>query len=272
MKTILFHTHFSDFAAERLASASRLAHQNGAKIIVLAHIEVPDPYVHPTASLLNFALEEAQEKREKDFLALKRSLPQDLMGKVDLQMELIIGNQLESILLAAKKYQPSVILLGDEGANKRTFVIEKLIKSAPCPVLALSPNMDILASPNLVYATNFRKEDQRIIDKLLAFAEDFSGKLHCIHIKKDKGEIDLSKVIPWQQHYRKEIEKGLISFEVLYQQEVYQNLDAAWKKYQPGFWVMPLKRSNWWRGWLSPSSSVLDVLPSSAPIFALNYN
>lgn len=270
MKTILFPTQFSDQAQSRLNSACQLAHQSGARVIVLATIPLPNAYEYPTVPLLNHALNEAQIKCLTSFKSLKASLLESFSEKLDISFESVVGNPLNTIMIAAKRYNPNVILLGGDIYGSTHSITEKLIQEVSCPVLALPSNVKLGASPKLVYATNFRKEDRRIVNKLLRFTKDFSGSLHCIHIKEDQSEKDLTKLIPWQQKYEKEIKDGLISFEVIYQDEVHQQLDTAWHKQQPGLWVQPIANKSWFKKLFPSSSQSLDVSPSGSPILALN--
>jgi nucleotide-binding universal stress UspA family protein len=270
MKTILFPTQFSEQAQSKLTSACRLAHQNGARIIVLAIIPTPDPYIHPTANLLNHTLEEGYMRYAKAFINLKNRLAEKFSSKLQIELDIVVGNAFNSVLLAAEKYNPNVVLMGGETYGRVTKLTEKLIQKLACPVLALPENVQLEASPRLVYATNFRKEDRRVIDKLIRFTEDFSGSLHCIHIKQDQSVIDYSKVLPWQQLYQQEIEKGLVSFEVIYQEEVHEQLDTAWARHKPGLWVLPMAKNNWVQKLFPSSSPSLDVSPFGSPILALS--
>ena len=271
MKTILLPTRFSAQAPERLASACRLAHQNGAQVIVLAAISLPTPDKYPTATLLNSYLNQKETELMELFIQLKDTLPDAMAEKLQLGFDMITTSMTESILIAARKYEPNAILLGNEiwDPGMQKVAVKKLIRKTTCPVLTLPAHVQVGVSPTLVYATNFRKEDRRIINKLLRFAEDFSARLHCIHIKQDQSRIDYAKVLPWEQFYRKDIDKGLISFEVIYQKDVLQHLDASWQKQDAGLWVQPFEGAQWWKKLFSSSSSSLRVMPMGSPVLAL---
>jgi len=270
MKTILFPTQLSEQAYGRLTSACQLAHQSGARVIVLATIPLPNAYAYPTMALLNVAIEEAQQEQIRAFAKIKSKVLSAFPENLDVRFESAVGNPASTIMVAAKNYNPNVILLGGEVYGGANSITEKLIQKVACPVLALPSNVKLGSSPKLVYATNFRNEDRRIVNKLLRFTEDFSGSLHCIHIKQDRSEKDFSKLLPWQQKYEQEIRNGLISFEVIYQSEVPQQLDSAWHKQQPGLWVQPMASKNWLNKLFPSFSPLLDVNPSNSPILALN--
>lgn len=270
MKTILFPTQFSDQAYSRLTSACRLAHKNGARIIVLATIPLPDAYEYPNVASLQHAVEQVQLHYMTAFKKLKAGVEAAFPGRLDIRFESQMGNPALTIMAAAQKYQPNVILMGGKIYGGVNSITEKLIQKVDCPVLALPTDTQLEDSPKLVYATNFRKEDRRIINKLLRFAVDFSGSLHCIHIKQDNSQKDYAKVLPWEQQYKEEIAAGLISFEVIYQEEVHQQLDNAWHKHKPGLWVQPIAQKNWFSKLFPFSSPSLDVSPSGSPVLALN--
>jgi nucleotide-binding universal stress UspA family protein len=270
MKTILFPTQFSREATERLKSACRLALPNGARIIVLVSIHIPDGYTYANAAEHNAFLKAEYQKSESAFKSLESKAQADFTEKIHIDLEISIGNLASTILEAAEKFNPQAILIGGEVYGKVNAVTEKLIQKLTCPVLAIPINVKLDNAPKLVYATNFRKEDRRIIDKLLNFAMDFSGSLHCIHIEQDRGKHDYNKVLPWHKGYQKEIDEGRISFEVVCQEEVHQQVDSAWRKHQPGLWVLTVSRPNW-KEWLFPSSTLsLDVSPVRSPVLALN--
>jgi nucleotide-binding universal stress UspA family protein len=270
MKTILFPTQFSGQAKERLAFACRLAHRSGAKIIVVHAFQIEEAYNHPSAILLNQALDKYEQSHLESFFQLKESVTEHLDEKTELEFHTFVGHPAQVSLMAAQQFRPNAIVMGGALYGKVSPITEYVIKRAHCPVLALPQNPSFRALPPLVYATNFRKEDQRIIDKLLVFSRTFSTPLHCIHIKQDTSPIDMGKLTPWQNQYAEEIQNGLIQFEIVYQEEVPNKLDRLWSANRSGLWVMPFERASWWKRFLPNKRNGVGVNPAHSPVIALN--
>jgi len=270
MKIILFPTQFEPQATKSLMSACRLGHRNGARVIILATIPTPDPYQYPNADALNKALDDAYAHALSAFNQMHNAVDVRFQGNISLELHTMVGSPTICALLAAKKFEPNVILVGGSTFGSASAETRRLMRKASCPVLALPATIDMAEGPKLLYVTNFRKEDKRIVNKLLTFAKDFDGSLYCVHIKRDNGSIDYGKVQPWEKHYAAEIEAGLISFEVIYQNQIHQQLDAVWRKHKPGLWVLPMKDKRWWENLLPPAEEELDVSPANSAILGLN--
>ncbi|QJA06346.1 universal stress protein [Thermosulfurimonas marina] len=142
IKTILFPVDFTE-ASERVAGYARLFTEKfGAKLIVLFVVEDIMRYAgfyvpHAALEKMEKDLFEGAQKRMAEFVE------QNFSG-MEVEPLVVSGEIAEKICEVAREKGADLIIMGTHGRRgleKALFgsVAEKVVKTAPCPVLTVNP-------------------------------------------------------------------------------------------------------------------------------------
>ncbi len=142
---ILFATDFSEASGDAFAYARELAQVLQAKLTVLHVVHVPmdlrDFYVpHLSFEELDREIEEQARKKMAAFSATWQSLLPGMTTAV------VTGQPHEELVKKALDEQVDLIVMGTHGRRGFDHFIfgstaEKVVKSAPCPVLTVRPTI-----------------------------------------------------------------------------------------------------------------------------------
>ncbi len=143
IKTILFPTDFTEASTKVLPYARYLAEKLGAKIIVLFVVEELAKYANfyvPHSALDNLEAElmESAQKKMEGFI-------EDHLAEVDNVESLVLrGDIAEEIIKTAEDKKVDLIVMGTHGRKGLEKILlgsvaERVVKSAPCPVMTVNP-------------------------------------------------------------------------------------------------------------------------------------
>ncbi|TAE15279.1 MAG: universal stress protein [Bacteroidetes bacterium] len=189
MKTILVPTDFSESAHIGLKTAIQLARHTQAKVLVL-HVLEP-PHISKTSQESVFTDQELEGKYMKYLqeiadLKLKSEL-EKLHCEVPIEHEASLGNLFEVM----NKYlmQETVAFVVSGTHTMSTWQgqwsesnTEKLVRYAPCPILAVKQELTALPIAEMVFATNLKDVEERTIQQLKYFQEVFASKLRVLYV------------------------------------------------------------------------------------------
>ena len=135
LKTILVSTDFSPSSDAALAMATALARDSGAKLLIV-HVE-EIPLATGGAEYLYSVPEPATQELKK---MLGEVVPKD--PNVAYEHRLLAGDPAEAIVRTAEADGVDMIVIGTHGRTGLTrllmgSVAEKVVRTAPCPVLTL---------------------------------------------------------------------------------------------------------------------------------------
>jgi nucleotide-binding universal stress UspA family protein len=151
--TVLHPTDFSDRSANALPLACALAHDYGARLVVL-HVAQPTPLVYGEGFVVPDPDEVVRVERERlqDLLVPVSGIP--------VERRFVEGDPANRILDVARKIRADLIVLGTHGRTglKRLLmgsVAEQVVRKALCPVLTVTTPfpVDAPASAALEAAT-----------------------------------------------------------------------------------------------------------------------
>jgi len=98
---------------------------------------------------------------------------------------------------------------------------KKLIKKAPCPILAIPENAVLNGINTIIYATDFEDEDISAIDKLTEIAEIFNASIKIVHISP-KNDVEGQQEMEWFKEILKEtVTYDKLEFDLLFSDELY---------------------------------------------------
>jgi nucleotide-binding universal stress UspA family protein len=134
-RTILCATNLFESSVIVAGVAAELAMQHHARLI-LQHVIRPQERTELLAG-------RSLDQLEADMLAL---VPPALQGRVAIQTIVVPGDPTEELLHQCRAQQADLIVVGAEGASafaaaSRHGVVYKVLASASCPVLTLSPQV-----------------------------------------------------------------------------------------------------------------------------------
>lgn len=189
MKTILVPTDFSESAHIGLKTAINLARHTQAKVLVL-HVLEP-PVLSKGAQESVFADHELEGKYMKYLqeiadLKLKGEL-EKLHCEITVEHEAALGNLFEVLNKYLSQEKVAFVVSGThklsswqgQWAESNT---EKLVRYAPCPILAVKEEIQTLPIPKMVFATNLKDVEAKTIQQLKYFREVFAVDLRVLHI------------------------------------------------------------------------------------------
>jgi universal stress protein A len=140
IKKILCPTDFSDASHEALALATSLARDNAARLII-CHVFQPSEPLRAMASHSYASVPTSAELAEK----LEQTRPLD--PSVSYEHRMVQGSPSDDIVALAESEDVDLIVMSTHGYTgiKRVMmgsVAEKVVRTAPCPVLTLRQPSD----------------------------------------------------------------------------------------------------------------------------------
>jgi nucleotide-binding universal stress UspA family protein len=139
IKKILVPVDFSENSKKILGSAGDIAGQFGASLAVVFVVQSFDDYSgffvpHMPVAQFEEEMVQGAEKKMESFMA-------DHQG---VEAKVLVGDVAEEVVRHAKETEVDMIIMGThgyKGFEKVMFgsVAEKVVKTAPCPVLTINP-------------------------------------------------------------------------------------------------------------------------------------
>jgi nucleotide-binding universal stress UspA family protein len=186
MKTIVVPFDFSSYALEALKTAQKISSKTEARILCVTVI----------LSEIDWDLlpEEAQKKHPD--LILERQEAMDLLpnyirtvapAKAPIEPVVKIGIPHEQIVRLAEKNKADLLVLGayGKGYTEGKFVgsnLQKILRNASCPVLAVKKALDGNSFRKLAFASVFDQSGKVAFEKVLPLAKAFKTSIHLLYI------------------------------------------------------------------------------------------
>jgi nucleotide-binding universal stress UspA family protein len=231
MKTILVPTDFSKNAENALHFAIILAKQQQATLLLLHVYQIAVAVSPAPFNLLLLEKEEAIKDATNKLRALSAQI--DHAGGLSHEYLLEEGDTVEAISNIVKEKNVDLIIMGTKGASGLAGVIfgsvaTSVIEKASCPVMAI-PERTSLTKPikKITYATDYQKNDTRIIQKIIELAEPIRSQVNIIHISGDK--ISPDEEYKLMSQFMKKVNDAInynnMSFQMLHGKDVEDQLE-----------------------------------------------
>lgn len=186
MKTILVPFDFSSYSLAALQTAQRICSKNQAKIICVTVIpsEIDwDLLSDEAKSKYPQLMEERQEALDVLPGYIKSIAPL----KAQIEQVVKIGVPYEQILRVAEQSFADIIVIGAYGKGyvEGNFVgstLQKVIRFANCPVLAVKSALDGNALRKIAFATVFNSAGKVAFEKILPLAKLFKTSIHMLYV------------------------------------------------------------------------------------------
>jgi nucleotide-binding universal stress UspA family protein len=271
LKRILVPTDFSEKADRALEIACELARVTRCSLQLVHVIEVP------------YGTELRKEKLKKELErsarpALKESVKKakGLLArlKVEVEGDLLVGNAVHAIVEEAAKGKYDLICMGNSitsGLRRLVFdsTTSGVIDLATVPVLATTAKLPSFNLGSMLFGTDFREGDLKILQRLCGLASDMKSTINMVHISKKKSFEEEIKLAGFEVLARKAVAYKEISFHQLVNSEVDGGIEAAVKQMNAGLVVL----SREYKGLLDAlfGSDVIDDLVYKVEIPVLVY-
>jgi universal stress protein A len=141
IRHILAPTDFSDPSKKALSDALELAQTFGAKLSLL-HVFEPSPYLGFTPPAMSTDLLGDLERQASTELA--QVLPDAREAKVEVTRAVAIGSPPQQIVETAEAEHVDLIVMATHGRTGLSHLLigsvaERVVRTAPCPVLTIRP-------------------------------------------------------------------------------------------------------------------------------------
>jgi nucleotide-binding universal stress UspA family protein len=278
MKTILVPTDFSKNAENALHFAIALAKQQKATLILLHAYQMPVAVSPVPFNLLILEKEEAKQDATNKLRTLSAQI--DHAGGVSYEYLLEEGDAVEVISNIVKEKNVDLIVMGSKGASGLAGVIfggvaTSVIEKASCPVMAI-PERTSLNKPikKITYATDYQKNDTRVIGKIIELAEPIRAQVNIIHISKDgiSSDEESKLMSQFMKKVNDVISYNNLSFQMLHGQDVEEQLEKYIADNSTDILILSTHHRSFFDRLFEKSITKDLTLKATIPLVAFHYN
>jgi nucleotide-binding universal stress UspA family protein len=181
----------------------------------------PDSTGVATANL-ELSLGDRTRKAEQKLARLVEEFDVRPKGGGAIQYSTEIGDTLEIVNEFASGRNDSMIVLKNEGNSslwERSDYDMKVLRDANCPVWIIPDETVFRSFDEIVYATDFNKEDLPTLRKLIALTGRFTPNITALHVNTDDAFMARVKQAGFQDMVRKKTACDRITVKVLEKKE-----------------------------------------------------
>lgn len=187
MKSILVPIDFSKTSEYACKMASKIAQKSESKVCLLHVIELPSGMAD-MGTRSSFSIPESmlylRKIRERILEFKDRYFDEDQ----NVYHAIRFQNPYEGIIDCADKIEASLIIMGSRGLSDFEEILigsntEKVVRRSKIPVLVVKKDFEKFKLKNIVFASNFKNEDKKLVfKKILDFASVFDCKIHLLYV------------------------------------------------------------------------------------------
>lgn len=191
MQTILVPTDFSEQANYALEVAHDIAKKSNGSLKLLNIVEAPGGGTFnsmgeittgdPMDNIYMMEMLNQMKRRIKDLASNPK------FSGVNISTEVTVGNPYNSIAHEIATSKVDLVVMGSKGSSglEETLIgsnTEKVVRRAKCPVLTVKSQTDITGIRNIVFASDFRENEDNVVDGIKQFQNLFGAKLHLVRV------------------------------------------------------------------------------------------
>jgi nucleotide-binding universal stress UspA family protein len=186
MKKILVPIDFSKPSQYAAKMAAKIAKKTNATVYLIHLIELPSGVIDMVSSSY-FSIPESMlylRKTKEKVLEFKESF---FSNDITVEYFIKLNNPFEGIKKCANKINADLIIMGSKGHSEFEEIIvgsntEKIVRNSKIPVIVVKRDDKKFKLDNLVFASNFKKENSEVFRKFLDFANAFDSKIHLLKV------------------------------------------------------------------------------------------
>ncbi len=209
MNNLLVPTDFSSESINAVNYAADMALSLNASLRIL-HIYQPPASVYAELPMPPAEMEKALDNLEWRMEDLRHGLEKRTMGKIELKMDLRIGNIRNDILEVIKKTEPMLVIMGSHGAGK----MERLLlgshtlwasRHLACPLIIVPSEASFQKIARIGLAWNYRHlKDIAPLNQIKELVKTFAAELHVICIMKNGSDRLSNKLLKEADQFQNE--------------------------------------------------------------------
>ena len=231
MNTILYATDYSENAVSALRWASLLAKKFGSKLIVMHVFDIP---IAIASTVSTSYMKKEKRLFAENYTKLKefcRKYLDDGWENTDISFVVDEDGSIPSgILEKAMKYDADLVILGTKGASAtKEFLLgsttKRMIKSTPCPLLAVPAKCDTVTIKKMVYATDFEQADIFAIQKLVKIAKRFDAEIRVVHITTQKEYAEEEQMEWFKEMLKEKVNYDKLEFDLIFSDAILEKLE-----------------------------------------------
>jgi len=191
MKNILVPTDFSEQAQYALDLAHQIAQKSSAKVKLLNVLEMPVGYSfnasgevsQPNDASYIFTMKLLEKTREDLNDIIQDSKYED----IELVGDVLVGNPYVNISNVIADQKMNLVVMGTQGSSGLEEILvgsntEKVVRRAKCPVITVKSKADADKIKNIVFASDFRNNLDKMVGSLKDLQNLFGATLHIVSI------------------------------------------------------------------------------------------
>lgn len=186
MNKILVPIDFSKSSEYAAKMAARIAKKPDSKVYLLHMIELPTGIVDMGAGS-NYSIPESMLYLRKVKARVLEFKEKFFSKNTDVKYSIILQNPFEGIQKYAAKIDANLIVMGSKGHSGFEEIVigsntEKVVRTSKIPVIVVKRDDKKFKLKNLVFASNFKKENKDVFNKVINFANLFNSKIHLLKV------------------------------------------------------------------------------------------
>ncbi len=190
MKKILVPTDFSNEAEIAIDFAMQVAMKHNYLIKLVHVFEYPMSTAYTTLDVGGpdpLESEFVGNQMDKNKNLLEETAGRIIDSGVQVEREIKIGNPFISISRELSEEDYHLVIMGSKGSSGIEEVLigsntEKVVRHAKCPVIAVKQSIKIESIKNIVFASNFKEEDENLVNHLKQLQAMFDARMHFVRI------------------------------------------------------------------------------------------
>lgn len=187
LKTIIFPTDFSACAQNALDYAAGLAEKMQSRLVVV-HVS-PEFQVGGIDQAASRQYFEERLGGARAGLAKVHDEIRDRLPLLDLQIYLLEGPEVLTLLNLAERENADIIILGTQGASGIQELLlgsfaASVVEKAKCPVLAVPSKASYKGFSKIAYASDLNEKDPKVIKQTTDLAKLFSSEITILNISE----------------------------------------------------------------------------------------
>lgn len=240
---ILLPVDFSDYSMKACDLAFNLAESLDAEVMLIhtyynpIYNNVPlldsVPYSAKDEESLNRIIKKVTADMENLTNMLSRKREKGELPNINFKTALREGVPEEEINKFAKEYNPSIIIMGTRGRDRKEqdligSVTAELIDKSTTPVLAIPEDADLTnfnKVKHIAFATNFDPKDLIAFEKLFALLKGFTFKIHFIHFEQTINAWNEIKLAGIKEYFNKHYPELETEYHLLKGKDILSSLD-----------------------------------------------
>ncbi len=281
---ILLPIDFSDYSDKAADMALDWA------ILLQADINVINVFFNPILNTLPFAdnyvydssldkmvidMEERAEKNMKKFITKFKKKREAKGGEnIKIKKKLLKGVAEEEILKYSKEYEPSVIIMGTRGKDKKAedligSVTAEVMERSKFPVLAVPEDFKYKGVDNIksvLYLTTFDEADLVALDKLERIINPLDLKIYFIHVNIDSKKWEQSKLNNFKNYIEKRFTNTAVEYDIIESEDFWVGLEGYIHEKNIDIISLTTRRRNLVARLINPSVGKKMLFHTNTPI------